>query len=249
MAVSSAIDATERTVGASTVRVTGDIAFGDALAPVKFDNMYALDTGSAEQAALAAAVPAAYVMQAGFSALDLKNVAIRVEAYDAKKSLAIDGITLSRRQARPGDTVRLTVNFTGENGVETDRSVDYAVPIGAQPGTLYFTVADASVANLSDFRQILTATPRNPSQLIATVNSLHPNNKAYVRVWRADPAFQLEGADLPDPPASAALLLTGSQPNQAGIAQTRNSKVADMEIDAGDMVVTGSKTVQVEIKE
>jgi hypothetical protein len=43
--------------------------------------------------------------------------------------------------------------------------------------------------------------------------------------------------------------LTGSQPNQAGIAQTRNSKVADMEIDAGDMVVTGSKTVQVEIKE
>ena len=35
----------------------------------------------------------------------------------------------------------------------------------------------------------------------------------------------------------------------AGITQTRNSKIETMEVDAGDMVVTGSKTVQVEIKE
>jgi hypothetical protein len=249
MAVSSAIDATERTVGASTIRVTGEVAFANAPAPVKFDNMYAMDNGSADQAALAAAVPAAYVMQAGFKALDLKNVAIRIETYDAKKALAIDGVTVSPRQARPGDTLRVTVSLMGDNGVETARQVNYQVPIGAQPGTLYFTVADAGVANLADFRQILAASPRSPSQLIATVNNLHPNNKAYVRVWRADPAFQLEGVDLPGPPASAALILAGSQSSLAGIAQTRNSKIAEMEIDAGAMVVTGSKTVQVEIKE
>jgi hypothetical protein len=68
-------------------------------------------------------------------------------------------------------------------------------------------------------------------------------------VWRADPAFQLEGADLPDPPASVALILAGSQSSLAGITQTRNSKVVGMEVDAGDMVVSGSKTIQVEIKE
>ena len=74
------------------------------------------------------------------------------------------------------------------------------MPIGAPAGPLYFTVADATTTNLADFRQILTASPRTAAQLIATVNSLHPNTKAYVRVWRADPAFQLEGADLPAPP-------------------------------------------------
>ncbi len=78
---------------------------------------------------------------------------------------------------------------------------------------------------------------------------MHSNNKVYVRVWRAIPAFQLEGADLPDPPASAALILAGSQASLAGIAETENSKIAEMEIDAGDMAVSGSKTVQVEIKE
>jgi hypothetical protein len=118
-----------------------------------------------------------------------------------------------------------------------------------EPGTLYFTVADANIANIADFRQVLMATPRSPVQLVSTVNNLHGNNKAYVRVWRADPAYQLEGSDLPDPPASVALILGSSQSSAPGITQTRNSKIGEMEVDAGDMVVTGTKTVQVEVKE
>ncbi|MGB7720011.1 MAG: hypothetical protein WBL65_08925, partial [Bryobacteraceae bacterium] len=249
LAVYSAIDATERTVGASSIRVTGEVEFQNAPAPVRLDNMYAGDNGSAMLVSLSAAVPVAYVMQSGFSSLELKRVAIHIEAFDQKKQLTIDGISVSRREARPGDKVLLNVVLAGENGAETARQVEYQVPIGAEPGPLYFTVADANTANLADFRQILTTSPRSAGQLIATLNNLHPNTKAYVRVWRADPAFQLEGADLPDPPASVALILAGSQSSLAGITQTRNSKVAAMEVDAGDMVVSGSKTIQVEIKE
>jgi hypothetical protein len=249
MAVYSAIDATERTVGASSVRVTGEVEFQNAPAPVRLENMYTADNGSAMLVSLSAAVPVAYVMQSGFSSLELKKVAINVEAFDQKKQLTIDGISVSRREARPGEKVLLNVVLTGENGAETTRQVEYQVPIGAEPGPLYFTVADANTANLADFRQILSTSPRSAGQLIATVNNLHPNTKAYVRVWRADPAFQLEGADLPDPPASVALILAGSQSSLAGITQTRNSKVVGMEVDAGNMVVSGSKTIQVEIKE
>jgi hypothetical protein len=249
LAVYSAIDATERTVGASSIRVTGEVEFQNAPAPVRLDNMYAGDNGSAMLVSLSAAVPVAYVMQSGFSTLELKRVAINIEAFDQKKQLTIDGISVSRREARPGDKVLLNVVLAGENGAETTRQVEYQVPIGAELGPLYFTVADANTANLADFRQILTTSPRSAGQLIATVNNLHPNTKAYIRVWRANPAFQLEGADLPDPPASVALILAGSQASLAGITQTRNSKVAEMQVDAGDMVVSGSKTIQVEIKE
>jgi hypothetical protein len=249
MAVYSAIDATERTVGASSIRVTGEVEFQNAPAPVRLENMYAADNGSAMLVSLSAAIPVAYVMQSGFNSLELKKVAINVEAFDQKKQLTIDGISVSRREARPGEKVLLNVVLAGENGAETTRQVEYQVPIGAEPGPLYFTVADANTANLADFRQILATSPRSAGQLIATVNNLHPNTRAYIRVWRADPAFQLEGADLPDPPASVALILAGSQSSLAGITQTRNSKVAAMEVDAGDMVVTGSKTIQVEIKE
>src|ERR1035441_10253707 len=47
LAVYSAIDATERTVGASSIRVTGEVEFQNAPAPVRLDNMYAGDNGSA----------------------------------------------------------------------------------------------------------------------------------------------------------------------------------------------------------
>jgi hypothetical protein len=249
MAVYSVIDETERTVGASSIRVTGEIEFQNAPTAVRINNMFAADNGSAMQGSLTAAIPVAYVMQSGFNSLQLKKVALNVEAYDQKKQLSIDGISVARRSVRPGEKVRLNILLTGENGTETIRPLEYQVPIGAEPGTLYFTVADANVTNLTDFRQILTSTPHSAGQLIATVNSLHPNTKAYVRVWRADPAFQLEGSDLPDPPASVALILAGSQSSLAGITQTRNSKIGEMELDGGDMVISGVKTVQVEIKE
>ena len=43
----------------------------------------------------------------------------------------------------------------------------------------------------AEFRQVVETTPRSPQQLVETVNRLKANTKAYVRVWRAEPAFQL----------------------------------------------------------
>jgi hypothetical protein len=248
MAVYAAIDETERTIGAQSIRISGQIEFQQGAAPIVVNNMYAADNGSAQMVSMSAAIPLAYVMQAGFDALKLKNISLRIEAFDRKKQLNIDAVTASRQEVRAGEKLQLNVVMAGENGSEVTRTVDFEVPIGAEPGPLYFTVADANITNLTDFRQILTSSPRTAAQVISTVNNLHPNTRAYVRVWRTSPAFQLEGADLPNPPASVALILGGAQSNLAGITQTRNAKIADLELDAGDMVVSGSKTVQVDVK-
>lgn len=249
MAVYSSIDATERTVGASSLRISGEVEFQNAPAPVRLDNMFTADNGSAMQASLSAAIPIAYVMQSGFNSLQLKRASIRIEAYDRKKQLTIENVTASRHEVHAGDKLDINVTLAGEDGAEIVRRLTYNVPIGAPAGPLYFTVADANTANISDFRQILTSSPHSAGQLITTVNNLHPNTKAYVRVWRTDPAFQLEGADLPDPPASVALILSSSQSSLAGVTQVRNSKIAEMELDGGDMVISGVKTIQVEVKE
>jgi hypothetical protein len=249
MAVSSAIEATERTVGAASVRIGGEIQFQNGLAPVKISSIASADNGSAAQSAMAAAMPAAYAMQSGYDTLALKQVDLNIETFPLKRELQIDGVTASRREAHPGDTIRIDVSLVGDNGLEITRQVAYQAPIGAEPGTIYFTVADAAITNLADFHQVLSSPERTPGQVIAMLNGLHPNNKAYVRVWSASPAFDLEGADLPNPPASVALILGGLQTTTGGIVQTRNSKIAEMEIDAGGMAVTGSKTIQVEIKE
>jgi hypothetical protein len=249
MAVYNTIDATERSVGASSFRVTGEIEFHGSAAPLKVNNMYAADTGSALIASLSTAIPLAYVLQSGFEALEVKKVALDIESFDAKKQFQIDSVSVARREVRAGGKVELTTMLVGENGAEVSRTISYRVPEGITPGPLYFTVADGTTTNLTEFRQLIGAQPKSISQLISTVNSLRANTKAYVRVWRPEPAFQLEGVDLPDPPPSVAMILAGSQTAQGSISQTRNSKVAELEFGAGDNVINGSKTIQVEVKE
>jgi hypothetical protein len=67
-------------------------------------------------------------------------------------------------------------------------------------------------------------------------------------VWRTDPAYQVQGEDLPDPPPSLGLILAKAQAGQ-GTWFARGSKIDELLIGTGDVVVTGSKTVPVEVKE
>jgi hypothetical protein len=249
MAIFNTIDATERTVGASSFRVTGEIEFQGSSAPLKVNNMYAADTGSAMIASLNTAIPLAYILQSGFNALEVKKVALQIESFDAKKQYQIDSVAVGRREVRAGGKVEITTTLVGENGAEVPRTIVYQVPQGITPGPLYFTVADGMTTNLTEYRQIIGNQPKSIAQLLSTVNGLRANTKAYVRVWRPEPSFQLEGSDLPDPPPSIAMILASAQNAQGSVTQTRNSKVAELEFGAGDSVITGSKTVQVEVKE
>ena len=245
IAVFSAVDSTERALGASTYGVRGEIEFSGSAPPLKLNNMFAGDANTALQVSLSAAIPLAYVLQSGFSSLEVKKVALEIDSFDEKKQLQIDQVNVAPHEVRPGEKVKLTAVLVGDNGLEVTRTVDYAVPIGATPGPLCFTVTDGNLANLSEFRQILSSTPRSAGQLVEAVNKLRANTKAYVRVWRPDPNFQLDGEEFPDPPPSLALILNTAQT----AVQTRNAKMDELEISAGDAVISGGKTVQVEVKE
>jgi hypothetical protein len=163
--------------------------------------------------------------------------------------LQIDHLFAGRREARPGEPIELTVGLVGENGALVTRKVVYPTPIGLSAGPLYFTVSDAGTANITDFKQTIGAAPRSAGQLISNVNQLKVNTKAYVRVWRPDAAYQLHGQDYPAPPPSLAMILARAQSGYGGLSQTFNSKLAELEIDGIGSVVTGSKTIQVDIKE
>ena len=85
--------------------------------------------------------------------------------------------------------------------------------------------------------------------MLEFLNGLRSNTKAYIRVWRNEAAYTIDGRDLPSPPPSVAMILSRAQTQAAGLPNLRGSKLAEIEISAGDNVVTGSKTVQVEVKE
>jgi hypothetical protein len=92
--------------------------------------------------------------------------------------------------------------------------------------------------------------------LIETINKFRGAEAAYVRVWRQQPAFNvsgpLPGGDLTDPPPSVMLVLSDASDSvttNPAYTLTRGSQIAEMQLPVDGFVVSGSKTVQVDIKE
>jgi len=243
MSAFSAIDGNERAAGPSAITVSGEISLAGR-PPVPIRSIYSGEGAVSLQASLAAAIPLSYILQGGFPELRVTGVKLRIDAVDKHKQLQIEDVTLSKREVHSGDLVSLTTRMTGENGQELSREMQYRVPSGAANGTLYFSVADGPQTSLAELRTLTSANPRSADELIAAVNLVRSADKAYVRVWRADPDFQIAGVDLPDPPPSVAMVLAANTAN----TQVRNSKVTQFEWDVPGWVVSGAKTVQLEVK-
>ena len=249
MAIYSAIDATERTLGMGSFAVRGQVEFQQSVPPLKLDNTYAGDFSVPLQASIGIASPLAFVMGTGFDALRIKNIDVSISASEKKRVLQIDQVTASPKEVRPGERVELAITLAGENGVEMLKTAGYTVPVGASAGQLQFTVSDAASANSFDYQQLAATQPKSPTQVVSFLNNLRPNTNAYIRVWRNDPAYQVQGADLPDPPPSLALILGKAQAAQQGALIAHGSTIAELVVGAGDAVLTGTKTIQVDVKE
>jgi hypothetical protein len=247
MAVFSAIDSTERSVGGQTYSVSGQLDFEGGA--VRVDDVYSGDVGVAIIASAGIGSPIAFALQSGFDALKLKGVTLDIAPVERRSQQQVVDM-MAARSVRAGEDLELTVVMSGLNGQESARRVKYRVPIGTQPGTLNFTIADATSTNVIEFQSAVATPQRSPAQVLSLLNGLRSNTKAYVRVWRAEPSYTVEGRDIPDPPPSLAMLLTRAQAGSPAQVNTRGAKVAELEVPgAAGSVVTGTKTIQVEVKE
>ena len=247
MALFSAIDATERSVGAESYSIRGQLDFDGG--PVTIDDVYSGDVGVSVIVSGAVASSVAYALQSGFDSLKLKSVHLEVAPVERRRQQQIVDF-MAPRVVHPGDDVELTVIFGAENGQETSRSLKYHVPVGAPAGTLNLTVADATATNVIEFQSAVGTPQRSPQQVLNLLNGLRSNTKAYVRVWRADPSYTVEGRDLPAPPPSLAMMMTRANAGAANQVNTRGAKAAEIEVaGAPGFVVTGTKTIQIEVKE
>ncbi len=249
MIVYSAIDATERTLGTETVVLRGEAEFENGIGPVRLDDVYAGEANVPVQASLGVAAPLAYLLQSGFDELRLKAIRLEVEVFPERRQWVIDQIWPSRKRVRPGESVDIMVALSGEDGAEQIHRVTYRVPPGAPTGPLYFTVADAMTTNLAEYYHLIGQRMRTPTQLVRLLNELRSNSGVYVRVWRPDRSYKVQGRSLPAPPPSVALVMGRTQPAAGGAATGYTSKVAELRIELGDAAVTGSKTIQVEVRE
>jgi hypothetical protein len=255
-ALFSTLDATERSIGAATLRIEGRAEFEGGLPALVMRDVYVSDNALAQQAAATAVVPLGFVVGGGFANLRLKSLAFTISELDTKRQLRLSQAWASAHEARPGDTLTITTLLEGENGYETAQSVKYKIPIGEPTGVLNFSIGDATIQNFSEFAGLSQSSIQSAARLIETINLYHSSEGLYVRIWRPQPAFTVKGPgpdnEMPDPPPSAMLILadpSSSASSTATNAAARGSEAGELTIPVPGYAVSGAKTVQVEIRD
>jgi hypothetical protein len=255
-ALFSVMDATERAVGVGTLRLHGQIEFEGDVPPLQIRDVFVSDSALPQQASADAVVPLAFVLGGGFADLHMKNISFQLEPLDSKRQLRLAQAWASRHEVRPGDSVEITAVLQGENGLEFSRTATYHVPVGAPPGAVNFTISDANTLNFPEFAGLGQSALRNASDLVRTINEFRSSDAAYVRVWRQEPSFTVAGpapgGELTDPPPSVMLILadpSSSVTTNPALTLTRGSGIAELKIPVAGYVVSGAKTVQVEVKQ
>src|SRR5262249_48949241 len=114
-ALFSAIDATERTVGAGTLRVQGQVEFEGLLPPLRIHDLFVSDSALAQQVSADAVVTLGFVLGGGFADLRMKNMSFTLEQVDTKRQLRLAQAWTSAHDVHPGDTVQITALLEGEN--------------------------------------------------------------------------------------------------------------------------------------
>jgi hypothetical protein len=197
-----------------------------------------------------------FVLGAGFTDLHVKQIVYDLQPADTKRQVRIAQIWASKHDVKPGEAIQVTALLEGENGIELKRTATYQVPIGAPLGPLNLTVSDANGLNTPDFAGLAQSSLHSPAELIQVINQFRGSEAAYVRVWRQEPSFTisgpLPGGDISDPPPSVMLVLADPS-NSATTSQvqtlTRGSQMAEIKLPVDGFVVSGSRTIQVEVKE
>ncbi len=249
MALFSTLDHHFRGAGAGTVDIKGAIRFPNLPNPLVIEGRYAGDNNLPIAASLGGAIPMAFFQQHVDDELLPESVTFDLTAKSSREQWVIESATLSRRSAKPGDTVTIRTQLSTADGTGKTFEHPFTIPAWIPNGeTLTLTVTDSFTTNLLDFRSFYQPGGpvfRSPADLIQILNTLHTADSFYVRVFRSSPSYQSSGRDLSNLPVSIAAVL---QKTPGSYLPTYQSRLFDRETRLPDGVVSGSRTLTLEIE-
>ena len=246
MAVFSVIDATERQVGPSTLRVSGAAEFSNGVPALKLDNVFSGTSTTSLQLATSTALLLYYALES--SDVSLERIHLDIESADEENWLEIDRVWSSKTRVRPGEVIELSAALKRSDGTETVRTTGYRVPSGAAPGQLQITFSDANSLNLLEWQSLLGLhRSKDPAQSIEALNRVRRNDGLFVRVWRPQQGFRFNTERLPAPPASISAILSPATGSSAGSAADWQSVMDEFALGAGSEVIRGSVTMKVTV--
>lgn len=249
MAAFAVVDATERQLGPSTLRVRGRARFAGGEPDLDLGDVYSGATSVSLQAALGSAAPLAFVMQSAGEVLQIAELDFEIESVPEQRTVRIARAWTDRETVQRGGSLRLFVLLRDGAGKETLQQETFRIEPHTLAGEVYVSVSDATATNMAELPLLFERGGMAAGRLIAAVNRLRRSDRYYTRLWRTHRGLHAQGQRFEQPPASLLAVLDAPR-GAAGGAQTDPYTTIEERASApADGVVEGAATLRLAITE
>lgn len=248
MGVFSVLDATQRALGPSTLRLTGAVQIGGS-APVRLNNLFSGDLNLPTEAAAGVANPIAELYASGLPHLDVTGVDLTIQSRRRKQTARIEQVWANRGRLRPGSPLRLEVALRTSSGHEVLRHLEARLPASTAAGPLVIEIGGGMAApGLGIALAPPLAPARSLRQLVRQLNRVHRNNRIYLRILQPAVSYHLAGASFPLAPPSLARLLSAGGGLNSAVEARPQSLLLRARSAALPYAVTGTRQLTIMVR-
>lgn len=240
--VANAIGAQERGLGETTIELNAEIK-------IKGENSILIRRRFAGQqaaafASAAPAVPLAALLRAGFAGTDVTGITLDMVANDGSKTGVLERISIDRNQVRAGDTVEVSTFSRTESGNILVQKVPVTIPKDTAPGTLSVVVGDGNAVQQNS--ALTQFVPKTAAELINTINRLKRPDRLYAILSRTSTGAIIGSSEMPNLPPSVLATLNNDR-TAGGSKPAVQTILADLELQPGEYIITGSQTLTIDV--
>jgi hypothetical protein len=239
------ITGSERQLGDSTLQLQSTIKLKDQ-PEIKLENRLSSSANAAMAMTFAATQPIMALFNSGFKDLSIEKIALDITSRDVRSTGKLEKLWVDRTEVKRGDKLMLHAFARTEGGGEYVERIEVQIPEDAPLGPLQVLVGDGAAVQAIEPRASFT--PKTVGQLVRELNRIRKADRLYVRLSRSDNGAIINNEELPNLPPSV-LATLGSERTAGGYALTRSVTVFEKELAPAEFVLSGSKSLTVNITE
>lgn len=244
IATLSTITGSERQMGDATLQLQSRIKL-QGQPEIKLENR--ISSGNAALATtFAATQPISAIINSGLKDLRVEKITLDITSRDVRSTGKLEKLWLDRTEIKRGDKLTVHAFARTEGGGEYVERIEVQIPADAPLGQLQLMVGDGGAVQASEPRSGFV--PKTIDQLVRELNRIRKADRLYVRLSRADNGAVINNEELPNLPPSV-LATLGSERTTGGYVVTRSVTVLEKELAPAEFVLSGSKSLTVNVVE
>ncbi|MGI9108259.1 MAG: hypothetical protein ACR2G4_18680 [Pyrinomonadaceae bacterium] len=238
----STINATERSLGDSTISLRGQINVAGQQ-PISIERRFS-SMNAGVQAAGSVAMPIAALLSSGFDNVDIGQITLDITSTDARMAGTLDRIALDRTEVGRGETVEVQAYVRTDSGKQFVQRIPVKIPMDVPLGQLVLFVGDGGALQQASAAQNFV--PQDLTQLVGAINKIKKNDRLYVKLFRVTSGAVIGTDEMPNLPPSVVATLNSDR-TSGGFTPTALSPVDEKELPPADFVIEGQQLIGINV--